>query len=99
MQKLADITFKDNQFFIAGELNFFNVMSLFQKSLPQLQQYRELHFNFSELKSSDSGGLALIMEWIKFAKQQNKAIYFTHLSKDILSLAKAAGLDSLISAK
>lgn len=98
MQKSADITFQDGNFFISGELSFFNVMSVYQKSLSYLPQCAELRFDFSELKSSDSGGLALIMEWIKFAKRQEKPIYFTHLSKDILSLAKAAGLDTLITA-
>lgn len=96
MHKLADITFQDSQFFVSGELSFFNVMSVFQKSLPLLQQCKEFHFDFSGLTSSDSGGLALMLEWIKLAAKENKAIHFTHLSKDILSLVKAAGLDSLI---
>lgn len=99
MYQSADITFKDDQFFVSGELSFFSVMSVFQKSLPVLQQCNEWQFDFSGLKSSDSGGLALIMEWIKLAKQENKAIYFLHLSSDILSLAKTAGLDSLIPTK
>lgn len=92
----ADITFQDGKFLLSGELSFFNVMSVYQKSLPHLHQCEELHFDFSGLKTSDSGGLALIVEWMKFAKQFNKPIHFPHLSQDLLSIAKAASLDHLI---
>ncbi len=94
--KNADIIFKDNQFFITGDLTLFNVMSVYEKSLPDLYKCLELCFDFSQLKSSDSAGLALIIEWIKFSKWQHKPIQFKHLSNDIMSIAKAAGINHLI---
>lgn len=96
MQKNADITFQNNQFFISGDLNFSNVMSVYEKSLPQLNQSPECHFNFSQLTSSDSSGIALIIEWVKLAKRHHKPIKFVQLSQDLMSLAKAARLDTLI---
>lgn len=92
----ADILFKNNQFFLTGDLTFSNVMSVYEKSLPDLYKCLELRFDFSQLKSSDSSGLALIIEWIKFSKQQHRRIQFLHLSKDIMAIAKAAGIDALI---
>lgn len=95
--KQADIIFQENKFLISGELNFANVMAVYKKSLPQINKSTALEFDFSALKSSDSAGLALIIEWIKFAKANNKSIRFAHLSRDLLSIARAAGLGSLIS--
>jgi phospholipid transport system transporter-binding protein len=95
-KKQADMTFQDGTFFLTGDVDFFNVMSLYQQSLPQINLCQALHFDFSGLKSSDSSGLALIIEWIKLAKKQNKPIRYSHLSQDILSLAKISGLDQLI---
>ena len=92
----ADIHFQDNHFVVAGELNFFNVMSVYEKSLPQLKKCSELLFDFSQVQSSDSAGLALIIEWIKYSKKSHKPIQFIHLSNAIVSIAKAAGIDSLI---
>ena len=92
---MADITLQDNQFLISGDLNFSNVMSVYRKSVQQSQQCPELTFDFSQLKSSDSAGLALIIEWIKLSRQLNKPVHFTHLSKDIMSIAKAAGIDGM----
>jgi len=99
MKKMADITFKDNQFFISGDLDFSNVMSLYNKSLLTAQRCSALQFDFSQLKSSDSSGLALIIEWIKLAKKSNKPISFSHLSADIMSIAKAAGIDGMFNGK
>lgn len=97
MQKVADITFQNTEFMLSGELDFANVMSVYQKSLRNLSDCANLTFDFSELKSSDSSGLALIIEWVKLAKQQRKPIHFKNLSKDLLSIASAAGLSNLIS--
>lgn len=99
MQKNADITFKENTFVLTGDLDFANVMSVYRSSLPAMIKNKELHFDFSQLKSSDSSGLALIIEWIKFATANHKSIRFSHLSKDLMSIAKAAGLDKLIIAE
>jgi phospholipid transport system transporter-binding protein len=96
MQKTADIIFQNNKFLISGDLDFSNVMLVYAKSLPQLEASSAWEFDFSSLKSSDSSGLALIIEWLKLAKRSNKSIQFTHLSPDLISIAKAAGIDQLI---
>ena len=97
MHKNADITFQNNQFILTGDLNFSNAMSVYEKSLQQLTQCTDLDFNFSQLQSSDSSGLALVIEWVNLAKRYNKPIRFT-LSQDLMSIAKAAGIDKLFTA-
>lgn len=93
----ADILFKNNQFFLTGDLTYSNVMSIYEKSLPDLYKCLELRFDFSRLKSSDSSGLALMIEWIKFSKHQHRRIQFLNLSKELMAIAKVAGIDGLIS--
>ena len=94
MQKKANIIFRDQQFFILGDLHFSNVMSLYEKSLIDFNHH-ELVINFSELNSTDSSGLALIIEWLKFAKQKNKRIQFSHFPEQLLLIAKAAGIEEM----
>src|SRR3990167_6394962 len=94
--KQATITFNNNQFLLSGELDFSNVMLIYEKSLSQLKQAQQLNFDFSQLHSSNSAGLALIVEWIKYAKQHKKKISLTNLPDNLLSIAKAAGIDKLI---
>lgn len=92
----ADITFKDNKFFVTGDLNVANVMSVYQQSLVMLQKTQNYTFDFSQLHACDSSVLALIVEWIKHAKSVNKAIQFQSLSKELLAIAKVAGMDKMI---
>lgn len=96
VHKEAAIHFKDNTFYLSGDLAFNNVMQIYASSLPQLERSTKLDFNFSELTSSDSSGLALIIEWIKYAREHNKAISLKHVSEDLLSIAKAANLDNVL---
>lgn len=96
MKKVADISFQSNTLMVSGDLDFTNVMAVYEKALKKFADYDELVFDFASVTSSDSAGLALIVEWIKNARRQNKGIKFKHLSADILSLATAAGLDQLI---
>lgn len=96
MQKLADIELKDNVFLLSGDLHFSNAMAVYQKSLPLLNKSQDLHFDFSQLKSSDSSGLALVVDWLKYANKEKKPVKFMHLSEDLLSIAKAAGISGMI---
>lgn len=96
MKKQADIIGNDQILSIQGALDFSNVMSVYKKSLAQIRLHRELMFDFAKLNSSNSAGLALIIEWIKLSKQQNKIFHFKNLPADILSLAKAAGVDKMV---
>ncbi|VVC76115.1 hypothetical protein AQUSIP_14200 [Aquicella siphonis] len=99
MQKQADIMIENHHLVVTGDLQFANVMLVYQKSLQQISSCHELVFDFSRLQSSDSSGLALMVEWIRLARQQNKKIRFEHLSEDILSIAKAAGIDGMFNGK
>lgn len=99
MFKQADIRLSGNVFAVSGDLNCFNVMAVYKKSLPQLDKLPALEFDFSTVKSSDSAGLALIIQWIRYANSQNKPIYFHRISSHILALARAAGLETLIKSK
>ena len=95
-KKAADIVLQDKQLLVSGDLAFSNVMSLYEKSLPYLLQCHELEFDFSGVKSSQSCGLALMLEWIKFANQHQKKIRFKSLSADLQSIAKIAAILPLI---
>lgn len=97
MKKLADIKVQDNQIHVSGDLCFANVMSVYHKSLKYFSQTDALQFDFSNVTSSDSAGLALIVEWIKQAKTRRKIIHFSAIPESLLALATAAGMLELIS--
>lgn len=106
-----DVTLNQNQLSLVGDLKFYNVMSAYADSIKLLntlvtndtskgyQSRPEVIIDFSHVKSSDSSGLALLIEWIKLAKQKQFSVRFTNLSDDIISIARVAGIDKLITNK
>jgi phospholipid transport system transporter-binding protein len=96
MQKQAELIFNADVFQVKGDINFANVMSLREQSLTHFNHRPVLSFDFAEVKSSDSSGLALVIEWVKLGKKNNKQIRLLHVPEDLMSIAKAAGLAELL---
>jgi phospholipid transport system transporter-binding protein len=96
MQKQADIVFQNNVFSLTGDLDFCNVMSVYQKGLHSMMQCKELIFDFSAVTSSNSAGIALVIEWVRLAKRSNKPIQFRHFTSDLLSVMQTAGMTALV---
>jgi len=96
MLKKADIIIQENQLVLSGDLDFSNVMSVYEKSLKLLDGCPDITVDFSKLASSDSSGLALMMEWEKLGKQDAKKVTFNQVSSKLTSIAKAAGIEGLI---
>ncbi|SRR5579883_118132 len=92
----ADITLQNGRLMVSGQLDFGNVMSVYEKSLALFERCAELNIDFSPLKSSDSSGIALVIEWIKYAKQHHKAIQLINFPQDLKSIVKAARLEKIV---
>lgn len=96
MQKVAPLTAKNNVLFVAGDLNFLTVPSLFRQSQLLMQNQKACAVDLSGVVSSNSAGLALLVEWIKWAKKGNIVIRFQHIPQHLLFLAEAAGMAALL---
>ncbi len=94
--KKADITFENNTILLSGKLDFFNVMSVYQKSLNFIKANEVITIDCTHLEEANSATIALMIEWIKRAKEISAPVKFQGVSADIMAIAKAAGLDSII---
>lgn len=92
----ASITCENNCLFVSGELNFMTVMELWKQSLPLLANCTKLCFNLSKITSANSGGLALLLEWVKYAKSHGKSIQFDHVPSYLKSIAAVSSIDKII---
>ena len=96
MNGLADIVNQENRLMISGDLNFSSVPHVWQKSLPLLASQSTFDFDLSAVTSVSSAGLALLIEWLKYARKQHKTCRFFHVPQQLLSIAEAAGIANLI---
>lgn len=91
----ADIIQKDDVYSLRGKLNFETVMFIYQKGI-RLFQGKTVTVDFAELTESNSAGLALIVEWVKWSHALNKEILFKSLPSHLHSIAKVSGITDFI---
>lgn len=98
----ANIIFDKGTFILSGRIHYGNVVAVYEKSLVYLTSLKSrlennpLIFDFSNVKTSDSAGLSLIIEWIKYGRIKGLTILFKNISGEIMAIAKAANLDGII---
>ncbi len=78
---------------IAGDLTFATI----NKKTVLLCDFKTLDSNiimdFSQVHSSDSAGLALLIEWIKLSQAAQRQLKFRYLPEQLLTLAQLCGFD------
>ena len=95
-KKIASIYVEHATLHICGYLDFATVMQVWEKSLEYLSTHTSWRMDFSEVQSSNSVVVSLILEWLKKAKRQHKPIQLLHLPKQVLAIAHVSSLDKLL---
>ncbi|MGD8591487.1 MAG: STAS domain-containing protein [Gammaproteobacteria bacterium] len=90
----------DGSIAIIGELNHQNVPTLLKKSadivLKTSDQHDELVIDLGAVVRSDSAGVALLIEWMRQAKKNNKTILFNNTPKQMHEIAMVSGVDKML---
>lgn len=92
MTQSISIVNQNGRLIISGDLDFFTVPIIWKQSLLLLPSLQELHFDLEKITFSNSAGLALLVEWMKYAKKNQKKIYFHHVSPQLHSIINAMGV-------
>lgn len=84
-------------FELAGELSFATVPRIYQQGDTLLgSQEMTLVLDLSRVERTDSAGLALLVEWLRRARRQNKELRFRSIPAQLLAIAKASGVDAVL---
>ena len=92
----ASIVQKQYQLSVSGELNFKTVMGVWRDSQAFLISSPELIFDLAGVTASNSAGLALLLEWLRYAKRENKKISFLNVPSQLLLIAAVADVKELL---
>ncbi|MGR9114990.1 MAG: STAS domain-containing protein [Gammaproteobacteria bacterium] len=85
---------QDNDVFaVAGELTFSGIDKKTIKSFDFLESANPITLDLSEVANTDSAGLALVIEWLKYAGSHQIELKFQNIPEQLLKLAKLSGLD------
>lgn len=95
--KEATVSIDGDVAYIRGPLNFHNVMPILKQTIKHIDGSNKTIFDFTSLVDSDSSGVALVIEWIKYAERHKKDFRIKGLPRDLMVLIETADLNKLVS--
>ncbi|MGZ8162143.1 MAG: STAS domain-containing protein [Methylobacter sp.] len=96
MSKLKIIDQGSGNFIVEGDLTFSTINKDTLKSFDFLKAAKEITLDLSHVSSTDSAGLALMIEWIKYTRSKRIRLDFKNIPEQLLNLAKLSGFDKTI---
>ncbi len=101
MSDLFSISFDtDSQVYnVSGELTLETATAVLSKSTSLFDTAARLDIDLANVTRADSAGLALLVSWMRQARQGSKPIEFQHVPAQMLAIAKASGLDEILPVK
>ena len=86
-----------NAFSVSGELNMQTVPAISRMANGQLMGLQgEVSIDLSAVTRADSAGLALLIDWLRIAKQHQYTIAFRNLPKQLLQIAAVSELEDIL---
>jgi phospholipid transport system transporter-binding protein len=86
------------RFRVSGVLDASTAADVLEQSEPRFAQAPEpqIEVDLGGVGESDSAGLALLIEWMRVAKQAGKQIHFANVPEQIAALARISEVEDLI---
>jgi phospholipid transport system transporter-binding protein len=83
---------------ITGALTFDTATDCLSRGQEWLknQTTQDCYFDLREVTQSDSAGVAVLVEWVRFAKQQNRILRFKNLPPQLFTIIQVSGLDTVL---
>lgn len=95
MSKVDIISQDSGVFAVTGNLTFSGIDKQAIKSFAFLKSANPIILDLSQVTIADSAGLALIIEWIKYARNHQIELKFNNIPAQLITLAKLSGLDQI----
>ena len=83
---------------LSGKVTFATVPAVWRESEAMfISPANELSVDLAEVAHADSAGLALLVEWLRSARQLKKTIHFKQVPEQLHSIARLSQLDNILS--
>ncbi len=85
-----------NHYALQGALTVDTVMPIYQLGCEAIKHASHTEIDLQGVNASDSAGVALLIEWFRYAEQMHHKIYFSQLPVSMLAIAKVTGVISIL---
>jgi phospholipid transport system transporter-binding protein len=86
----------EGRFFVGGVMAFETVAAWLDRSAELFEQAKELRLDLSGITRADSAGLALLVEWVRRARQAGTSLSLQNVSPQLQSLIEVTDLDQVL---
>jgi phospholipid transport system transporter-binding protein len=87
----------DGKYRVSGELNFDTVTQALNQSKNMFDQAADvINVDLGGITRTNSAGIALLIEWLRAAKQKHKEVLFHHIPEKMLAIAKVSDLADIL---
>ncbi len=93
---LPNIEVAKDKLRVIGSINFNTVVALRNLGDAIIKTESKLCFDFKDVTHADSSALALLLAWLRLAKQQDKPLSFINLPESLLIMAQAFDIKSFL---
>ncbi len=83
-------------FTLHGQLDFASVVTLLAYSKRQFDWSAAIVVDLKAVSDSNSAGLALLLEWMRLAAEQQQTLHFRNLPPQLIQIAQINGLQELL---
>lgn len=86
----------DGRFVVNGDLTFETVTDALEQSKELFADHATIELDLSGVTDGDSAGLALLLEWVNWAKHYVREIRFTNIPPQIIAIAQISEVDNML---
>jgi len=83
------------EFQLSGNIDFTSVVLLLRQSNILFSDNRNITLNLHGVEQSNSAGLALLIHWLRIAREKQCSIAFKNIPTQLQEIAKISGIENL----
>jgi phospholipid transport system transporter-binding protein len=86
----------DGRFRVEGELGFGTAAAALERSRALFRNHAVIELDLSGVRRADSAGLALLLEWVNWARNSAREIQFHHIPAQLIAIAQISEVDEML---
>ena len=86
----------EGDFALVGALTFETVPGLWEEGERVFGDCPALSLDLGAVSRADSAGLALLVDWLRRAREYGQDVRFSNIPDQMLAMARASGLDQVL---
>lgn len=95
----GQVEFEDRgggRFAILGDLSFQTVVVALEESKELFSEHSIIELDLEGVKRADSAGLALMLEWVNWARNSAREVRFRNIPEQIVSIAQISEVEDML---